>query len=88
MSESKVLIGLYIVHTWASVLKKYEGMNPEQCKDAEKYIDNAISLIKDQKKEIESLKEQVKEKEAKCGMMTFLSAQRQSAKGKLAAEIR
>ena len=52
----KVLTGLQIVHTWLSVQKKYDGLPPEFCADAEVYVKRAIDLIKEQDAELKRIK--------------------------------
>ena len=56
--SEKVLSGLSIVHTWASVLKERTGIPPEMCADAEVYVKRGIEMIKKQAEEIRQLKDQ------------------------------
>lgn len=58
MDNERVIDHLKIIHTWAAVGKKpiYRGIEPKCCENVERWVMDAIDLLKEQETEIRQLK--------------------------------
>ena len=57
MNRQDVIDHLQIIRTWAAVGKDpiYHGIEPKCCEDVEKWIDEALELLKEQEEQIEQV---------------------------------